>query len=347
MNYKKSRKFLERLEKPTIVYHKDTDGVCSAALLEEIISGSAVPNDGPGIQLSEGLMESLKDSESIVFLDLPVDQLSIIEELQNKDIFILDHHPPEKNLTNDNILHQNPRFEDSDTYHPAAYLVYKIVEENVEGISWKAGVGVVGDHGVEDCPDIFEKVKEETPEAIGDREHTYDEMKESKLGVIADMIEASKMVKGTEGIKQSQKIIKKADNPNEVFETELKDFYEIYKKELGKEMDNFETEADYFPETNSYLYAVTSDYSIGSDLSTGISNEKPDAVVIIYQKESYGMKISGRCQSGRVDVSKIIKEAVGEHGSGGGHPQAAGGFVEKGKEDLVLQRFREKLEGIS
>ncbi|MFP4116278.1 MAG: DHHA1 domain-containing protein [Candidatus Aenigmatarchaeota archaeon] len=346
LNYKKSREFLEGMQRPTIVYHKDADGVCSAALLQEMVSGSAAPNDGPGIQLSEGLTESLKDSENVIFLDLPVDQLSVLEELKGKKIFVLDHHPPERNLTDGDILHQNPRFENPEAYLPASYLAYRIVEE--EGVkAWKAGVGVVGDHGVEDCKDLLERVKEEDPEIIGNRDYTYEEMKESKLGMIADMIQASKVVGGLDGIKKSQRIIRTVEEPNQVFQTELKDFYETYKEELAKEEDRFEDRAEYFPTTNSYLYGMSSRYSLGSDLSTSISNKKPDAVILVYQKENYGMKISGRCQSGRRDVSNIIKEGVGEYGSGGGHPQAAGGFVESGKEGLVLERFREKLEGVS
>lgn len=345
LKYKKSREFLEGLDRPTIIYHKDADGVCSAALIQEMISGNALPNDGPGIQMSEGLLESLKDSESVVFLDIPVDQLSITEKLDQK-VFIMDHHPPEKNLTDGNILHQNPRFEDPDAYLPASYLVYRLLEDS-KGLAWKAGVGVVGDHGVEDCQDLFEAISQETPEVMDEKEYTYDEMKESKLGMIADMIEASKVVEGLDGIKKSQKIMKEADKPNDIFKTELKDFYEIYMKELDKEENRFEREAEHFSETNAYLYEIKSDYSLVSDLATSMSNKNPEAAIIVYERGSYGMKLSGRCQSGRVDVSEIIKYAVGDYGTGGGHPQAAGGFVEKGKEDLALEKFKEKLEGIS
>jgi len=344
LNYKKSREFISGLEKPTIVYHKDADGVCSSALIQELVSGNVAPNDGPGIQLSEGLVESLKNSKSIIFLDIPVDQLSVVDGL-DQSMFILDHHPPEKNLTNENILHQNPRFEDPDVYLPASYLAYKLLEDR-KGIAWKAGVGVVGDHGVEDCQDLMETIAEENPEIVGDGGYTYNEMKDSKLGMIADMIEASKVVEGLDGIRKSQNIIRDAEKPNDVFETQLRDFYEIYKKEMSKEEDRFEREAEYFPGTNSYLYEISTSYSLVSDISTSMSNKKPDAVIIVYQRESYGMKISGRCQNGRVDVSNIIKHAVDGHGTGGGHPQAAGGFVERGKEEIALQRFREKLEGI-
>jgi len=345
LNFEKSRKFLKDFERPIIVYHKDADGVCSAALLQEILPGNAFPNDGPGIQVSEGLLETIKNSKNVVFLDIPVDQLPLADEIDQR-VFILDHHPPEKDLTGKNILHQNPRFENSEAYLPASYLTYKLLEDRKD-LAWKAGVGVVGDHGVKDCQDLMETIAEENPDIIGEKDYTYENIKESKLGIIADMIEASKVVKGLDGIRKSQEILRKAENPNDVFETDLRDFYEIYMKELGKEENRFERKAEYFPKTNSYLYGLSSNYSLVSDLSNRMSNKNPESVIIIYQKESYGMKISGRCQSGRVDVSDIIKYAVEGHGTGGGHPQAAGGFVERGKEGIALERFRERLEGIS
>ncbi|MFP4116554.1 MAG: DHHA1 domain-containing protein [Candidatus Aenigmatarchaeota archaeon] len=344
MNYEKSKKFLQSLEKPTIVYHKDADGVCSAALLQKMVSGNALPNNGPGIQLGEDLLESLKDSESVVFLDIPVDQLSVVEELDQK-VFILDHHPPEKDLTGGKVLHENPRFGDAEKYLPASYLVFQLLKEKDK--AWKAGVGVVGDHGVEDCQNLFEIIAKENPEVVEEGKYTYENIKEGKLGIIADMIEASKVVEGLDGIRKAQRIIKDASEPNDIFNTELKDFYEIYIKELEVEKEKFEKEAEYFSKSNSYLYEINSQYSLVSDLATSMSNRKPEAVVIVYEKGRNGMKISGRCQSGRIDVSEIIKYAAEGHGTGGGHPQAAGGFVKQGKEEVALERFREKLEGIS
>ncbi len=345
MNYERSREFLKELEKPTIIYHKDADGVCSSALLQEMVSGNALPNNGPGIQLGEDLLESLKDSESVVFLDIPVDQLSVTEELDQK-VFVLDHHPPEKDLTDGSILHENPRFNDAEKYLPASYLVFRLLEDKKE-VAWKAGVGVVGDHGVEDCQDLFEIIAEENPDVVREGEYTYEDIKEGKLGMIADMIEASKVVEGLDGIRKAQKVMKEASEPNDVFSTDLKDFYEIYMKELEIEKEKFEREAEYFSKSNSYLYEINSEYSLVSDLATSMSNQKPEAVVIVYERSREGMKISGRCQSGRIDVSEIIKYAVKGHGSGGGHPQAAGGFVKKDKEKVALERFRERLEGVS
>jgi len=344
LDYDRGRGFLSKLENPAMVYHKDADGVCSAVVLQELVKSAAHPNDGPGIQLSEGLLESLKEGNSVVFLDIPIDQLQVVENLKDRKIFVLDHHPPERDLTSENILHMNPRFEDEDAYLPTSYLSYKLLGSRSKQ-AWKAAVGVIGDHGVKGCEDLFEDVGSEYPETI-EKGITYNSLKESKLGLIADMIDASKAVRGLDGIRRSFEVMKDAREPNDVLDTELKEFYEVYRREIERAADDFRRNSEYFPRTNSYLYELSSRYSIGSDLSTELSNENPDAVVIVYQIEDYGMKISGRCQSGRVDVSKIIKGAVKDFGSGGGHPQAAGGFVESGKEELALERFREKLEGI-
>lgn len=335
------------MKNPTIVYHKDADGVCSAALVRELLSGTTQPNDGPGINITQNLLEIVKGFESVVFLDLPVDQLSIIDKLKAENIFILDHHPPERNLSNKNVLHVNPRFERPEIYLPASYLSYQLVKENLENVAWKAAVGVVGDHGVGECKDLMDEVEVENPEALPEKKYDYSELKESKLGIIADGIEAAKAIHGVEGIKRSYKVIKNSARPQEVFGTELLDFYNKYEKKLEKEERRFQERAEYFQKTDAYLYEIESKNSLSSNLSSLIADKKPDSLIVVYQRGSYGMKISGRSQSSRVDVSAILRDVVGDLGNAGGHPQAAGGHVERGKEEVVLERLRERLEKLS
>lgn len=346
MNWERYRDFLGAMEKPTIIFHKDSDGVCSAALMYRYTSGNAFPNDGPGIDITENLLDIIKDSEDVIFVDLPVDQLDIAERLKDKNVFILDHHPPEKNLTAGSIIHANPRFEDKEAYLPASYLTWRLMGSEVKNVAWKAAVGVVGDHGVEDCKDLLDQVEEENPGILPDDRYSYRAVKESRIGMISDMVEASKVIKGAKGIKESYRVMKEASDPEDVLKTRLVDYYHTSQKRIERERSSFEKNAEYFPKTNAYLYGIKSRSSLVSDISTLVADEKKESIVIIYQKESYGMKLSARCQSGRVDVSEILKEAVGENGKAGGHPQAAGGFVKKGKEDVVLESLREKLENL-
>lgn len=343
---RKCRKFLGGLENPLIIYHKDSDGVCSAAQVAEYIGGTAHPNDGPGIELSEALSRMIEDSDEIVFLDLPVDQLDLSGKLASKKVFVLDHHPPERNMTEENILHVNPRFEDPDVYKPASYLSYQIAKDKLPGLAWKAGVGIIGDHGIDDCRDLIDEIQRQMPETVPEDRYNFEELKKSKLGTVSEMIEASKVVDGNSGIEKSLDILRSSESPDEVFKSGLLDYYNEYRNELESEVERFKDEARYFPKTDAHLYGVETRSSIGSNLANLMSDEKDDSVIIVYQKVGGGMKLSARCDSGRIDVSEILKDAVGGEGNAGGHPQAAGGFVRKGSEEVVLQRLRERLERI-
>ncbi|MFP4045603.1 MAG: DHHA1 domain-containing protein [Candidatus Aenigmatarchaeota archaeon] len=344
MNWNITREFLGDIEDPIVIYHRDADGVCSAAIMSELVgANTCLPNDGPGIQIMEELVGIINESKSVVFVDLPVDQLDIIDKLNLEKIFVLDHHPPEKDLSDGNILHINPRFEDDEIYQPAAYLSYQVAKNELENIGWKAGVGVVGDHGVEDCGDLMEDIRKERPELIGNRKLNYEELKDSTLGTIAEMIDAAKVVKRMEGIKTAFNTIQKAEDPNDVYKTKLTKYYEKYKKELEKIKDRFREEAEYFPDANAYLFCFENIYSLTSTLSNQVADENPEAIVIIGKQED-GLKLSARCQSGRINVAEVLKESAEGLGNAGGHPQASGGYIPDGKVDVFLERLRHKLE---
>ncbi|MFB6215765.1 MAG: DHHA1 domain-containing protein [Candidatus Aenigmatarchaeota archaeon] len=347
MKWNKHKKYLEDLEDPIVIYHRDADGVCSGAMMADFLGTSiCLPNDGDGIQVTGELIDIINDHGSAVFVDLPVDQLDIMEKLEVDRIFILDHHPPVENLTDDGVLHVNPRFEDDKVYLPAAYLSQRIVGDEVPGSLWKAGVGVIGDHGVEDCRDLMDEIDERYPEILPQKKYSMEELNESKLGIISQMIDSSKVMKGLQGIKHSLDVVKNAKEPNELLRSRLSNWYDRYKILLESEKDMFEENSKYFPKTDSYLYELDTDYSLTSTLSTSLADDHPDSVIITYKRNG-GMNLSGRCQSGRVDVSEILKRAVGDRGNAGGHPQAAGGHVRKGNEETVLEKLKEILEGIS
>jgi single-stranded DNA-specific DHH superfamily exonuclease len=66
-----------------------------------------------------------------------------------------------------------------------------------------------------------------------------------------------------------------------------------------------------------------------------------DKIVIIYEKNKTGAKVSARNQSRKYDVGKLLQKAMhGIKGSAGGHEAAAGATMpakdwEKFKEQLV------------
>jgi single-stranded DNA-specific DHH superfamily exonuclease len=145
--------FLSAPGKKTLFYHRDSDGVCSAALFLKFFRNfSAVPREGP--RMETGFVEDLiKDRpDAVVFLDLPVCQEwrnmnRIRKALPGLKIAVIDHHIPEKNLNSKNVLHLNPKFR-MDVYWPVSYLMFDLLERlgrKPEPLIWIAAMGVIGD----------------------------------------------------------------------------------------------------------------------------------------------------------------------------------------------------------
>lgn len=334
------KNFLLSLDEYSLVYHKDSDGVCSASLLTKFLKEPKLisPNDMPGIHISNSLIGDLNKTKKIIFTDLPLDQMPY--EKIKKDTLVIDHHSPSKNLNaiSNRFIHINPRFKNPDSYIPASCIVYKILEEmkkDVKKYSWIAGVGIVGDRGTKNCRDVI-RIAEKYDDKINIEE----------LNFLSDLIEASRGVKGIMGISEAYKTFSNAENPKNILDSKLMNYYNIFQKEINQTMLDFRYHSEFFPETNSYLYKNVSRYNIESVLSTKISEEISDSAVFVYKIRSY-MFMSARCQTERINVGNLMKKLSEGLGSGGGHPQAAAATVPREKAKEFLDRLRKYLEGVS
>ncbi|MCD6367607.1 MAG: DHH family phosphoesterase [Candidatus Aenigmarchaeota archaeon] len=332
------KKFLSDLDEYSLVYHKDSDGVCSAVLLSKFLGTPKVvsPNDLPGIGITDMLVNSINSTKKIIFTDLPVDQTSY--DKIKRETLIIDHHIPKTNLNkvSNKFIHVNPRFSDPNAYYPASYIVYKISEPlgmDVKKCSWISAVGVIGDHGEKTCKDVIE-------DAI--RDHGIDR---NDLNFLSNIIESSKGVKGMSGISEAYQIFLNAESPKDVLESKLIGYYHKYQKEINQLISDFRYHSEFFPETDSYLYEIKSRYNITSVLSTKISEEMPDSAVFVYKVRDY-LFISARCQTGRINVGKLMEKLSEGIGSGGGHPQAAAATIPKKHIEEFMERLRKYLEGI-
>lgn len=335
----KIKKFLSSLKDYSLVYHKDSDGVCSAALLSKALGEPTTvsPNDQPSIEITDQLINRVNETPKTIFTDLPVDQLDY--KKIKSDTLVVDHHTTKENLNNvgsDNFLHINPRFQKPDIYLPASYLVYKILEElgyDVEKYKWIAGIGIVGDRGTDNCKDLINSIEDEFDLNIKD------------LDFLSGLIESSKIVKGVGGISEAFKIVSNAEKPKDIMNSNLMNYYKKCQKEIENLMADFEYNSEYIPNANAYIYKLVSRYNVGSVISTKISEKKPDAAVFVYKITSYFF-MSARCQSGRINVGKLLKKLTKGLGKGGGHPQAAGASMPKENAEKFLKRLRNYLEKI-
>ncbi len=327
----KLRDFLDIRGKKMLFYHRDCDGICSAAMWLRFFSDfEARPREGP--RMDSGFVRHVidQDPDLLVFLDLPIDQewkriRKMLDSLPDVRILIIDHHIVERDLNSGRILHINPKFK-NDVYLPAAFLVYRILEqlgEDVGNMDWISALGIAGDYGFEDCRDFLDKVG----------------IKNLDMGV--GLVSAAMSLKGLKGADKVLKIMLASDGYKEFLRTKTLGLWKKYvDKEFRDVVSDFKKEREEHKDANLVIYIIKSRLNFVSVVATHFSEKLPDKVILIGKKGKYGWKLSVRNQSGKVNVGDLVKKCVKGIGSGGGHKKAAGGIVkdwEKFKRRLLAE----------
>src|SRR3989344_416360 len=95
-----------------IVAHLDSDGISACSILIKALKRERVNFVSSIVkQIDDNLLKELKSEpyKTIFFIDLGSGYLDEINEALKKNIFILDHHKPEKESNkNLDIIHLNP-----------------------------------------------------------------------------------------------------------------------------------------------------------------------------------------------------------------------------------------------
>jgi len=327
---KKAINFLSNVKECSVVYHGDSDGLCSAILMSKFLKERvkmASPNDSYGIQITDNLLEDLNNFPSNVFVDLAVDQWDY-KKLKS-DILVIDHHSPKENLNGiENFIHVNPRLKDPKIYLPASYLVYKILTEmdsEMKKYAWIAAIGILGDKG-----DIT-KIK------------FSEDIKDLKF--LSDVIEACKGVYGYRGIIKAYDVFKDAERPEDIQNSKLIRTYHKFQRELDDTVTDFKYHSEYFEKKKAYLYKVYNKYNITSTISTILSEKEPDAAFFIYKRNKV-LSMSARCQTSRINLAELFTRLSEGIGRGGGHPPAAAANIPIENADKFLDRLKNYLEGL-
>ncbi len=326
----KLKSFLETDGKKVLLYHTDTDGICSAALFMKFFGGYVpIPLEGPmiGDRLMKQLIE-LKPS-MLVIVDIPLDQeCKKLEKIQKESAgmktLMIDHHIPEKDMNSERMIHINPRFE-TDLYIPASVLVYKLLKDigkDVKSLIWIAATGVVGDYAYKDCKDIIEECEKTYPGSTGK------DMISSVIGQISEGMMSTAVLKGLEGANKSLKIMIGA----ETYEDALTNDYftsarEKVDREIKRILAGFPKKAKEYENLDLYIYKIDSRLSIASTISTKLASKHKDKMIFVIKHSKQMVKISARYQKGDINLNDLLKKAVEGIGSGGGHVKAAGAVV--------------------
>ncbi len=308
-----------------LVYHRDVDGVCSAALFMKFFPDfRSIPREGPVIDDKFFREIAAEEPEILVFLDMPVDQewkkvLRFAKDILGIRILIVDHHIPEKDMNSENIMHVNPRLRKRSTYMPASCVLYEMLREMGYAVRpwlWISLIGIIGDYGTKDCEWMFREYAE-----TGEIPHC-------ELVKAAETIASAITLKGLKGCEKVLKILLKSKRYEDFSKSsELRRWNTVVQKEVRNITDDFEKRKHVFEKEKVILYEIKSRMNITSIIATITAERYPDYIVMIRKRSGNMWKVSLRYQRGNISVGELAKFASKGIGSGGGHVKSAGALV--------------------
>jgi single-stranded DNA-specific DHH superfamily exonuclease len=318
----KGKAFVENIkpsEKVLLVFHKDVDGYCSGAIflkgLEKIGKAGNVKTLPVINEELEAILkgDSVKPYNKIIILDVDIPYLKRDFESFLGDILIIDHHSIRKDLNSERLIYINPRFENEEIYQPASYVVYKFLASfiDLKDMEWVSVLGTVADFAFDDCRDILSKYldiksKEELPSTKfwEVSKMIYSAITLEKENILETILKYGSL----NGIKKDQMLLSSMVE----FDHEL----EKVKREFWNNVERI---------GNIIISRIYPSYKrIASSLSTSISLENKDKMVVVLEKREDKFKVSARYQSGKVHLGKLMESCCI---SGGGHRHAAGGII--------------------
>ncbi|MBI2084193.1 MAG: DHH family phosphoesterase [Candidatus Aenigmarchaeota archaeon] len=326
-------------DKVAIVYGHDNDTICSATIIYKLLKKlhgieSTLIVSELNSQVTESVLAGIRKSKSdhVIIVDIGTVGVEVLAELRKiSDILIIDHHMPKGYVK---VAYVNPRIYDKHAYIPATYLCYKLYENysDAKDVSWIAGIGTLSDMGLKNCNDLFEGVKRDYGELVGNNRN-IDEIlfDKSLLGKLAKICDSGRVVGGIDGTVLALTALIKAKSYQEILDgrfdesRKLLEFHNLSEKEFNRLVNDFDKSRK--QRKGIVVYEVKSKLNMKSPLATFLSRKMKNDVLVIYQKSGKYVDASFRRGGGsKVDLDELASKSVaGIPGSNsGGHIQAAG-----------------------
>jgi single-stranded DNA-specific DHH superfamily exonuclease len=137
--------FEELSGKGLLIHHWDTDGICSAKLLLERLSGKDIDNKIPEIgnyYLTDEEVEKYSKYHYVIVADMTLTEDNINKLAKHAKVMVFDHH---LGKVYENAFHHNPviKGENPDDYPSASWIVNDFLGNDVNLF---AILGIIGDH---------------------------------------------------------------------------------------------------------------------------------------------------------------------------------------------------------
>jgi len=317
---------LTEKDKIAMLSHHDGDGVMSAVITSKVLGKIDYVDF---LDYKAGMLKNIagklreKKVNKIIILDLSVDseEASLKEFEKFAEIMIVDHHLYTKDLNSSKTT-----FIRTASGFPATYTCYYLFSKIQKIPEW---LGVLGT-----LSDMVYKYKKETAEQIyddfgftGERQNLWDFV----------MMLGNALVYFSKGYEKVYDIVMKAKTLEDL--RGLSVYAKAVEEELNFYLKDFEEKKE--EHNGLFYYYFKPKFLITSQISTIISL-KDKAKTFIFVDEYDGvLRVSARCQSGKVDCVRLLQEAIKDipDSSAGGHVPAAGARVPS----KFLNKFKENI----
>ncbi|PIN81900.1 hypothetical protein COV11_00565 [Candidatus Woesearchaeota archaeon CG10_big_fil_rev_8_21_14_0_10_30_7] len=352
----KSITFLKNIKKSdrvAVIHHTDPDGISSGVLMCKLIERLRgkqpdLRHNQPGIihGFTDETLELLKSDKinKVITTDISPDEnyenWKDVEEFA--EILIVDHHPLIYEETDRTIILKPQLFQKDilPVRYCAAKLVYDLASYLVDmsDLDWIASIGIIGDVASPAWEDFLDKTFKKYNFVKG--KDWFD----SILGKTASTMSCAECYDESL-IPKVFGILYRAKTPEEIINSELKQFKEIIQEEIQYWIKNLNEKAEFYPEIETIYYKITPKHHVKSSISTNLGIKFPNKTIFIVSEENDLMLISARRGDFKKSVNDILKKAIINipDAQAGGHIPAAGARVPKQYYEVFKKRLLEVL----
>ncbi len=212
---------------------------------------------------------------------------------------------------------------------------------------------MVQDFAVEGNEELFERLREDDPDYFPDTITQHTMAKECRYGKYSTVLNIKPYNNTDRCARLAHDALVKADGLRHIEQQEeygkLKEYYQQMQREMERIFDRFDDEKTVYEEDKLVFFRFDSDFHINSSVATNISMADEDRVYLVANTHGGEANVSARCQSGRVDLGRIMQDALADtlpgdaEGEAGGHKRAAGASLPPGRLNQFVENVRERL----
>ena len=327
INFNQAREFLEKInseDKVAVIHHDDGDGFCSGIIFYDWCKKQGAEVEEFTYVISKTKLREFDLSEFNKFIVTDLASNFMSEELANyddKEIFYLDHHPKESGFS-DNVKYL---ITTNLGYVPASRTAYELTDI-------RPLLGLTGT--INDAGDLHE----ENIDFINDKLEEFNISLEEFKDKVSNKV--SNTINYFSG--EWEKVFGILSEINCVDDLKkLEEYSHEIESEIRRCVEEYDAKKEKIGDVNFYCF--DSKFHVRGAVSYIISDKYPDEKFIFAspRENENRISISGRCQSGEVDMAEFLKAGIVglENANAGGHRRASGAGIDK--EDL--EKFKENV----